>query len=160
MSALCDPMDCQAPLSMGFSRQEYWSGLPFPSPGDLALPGTESVPHVSSIDRRVLYHWSHLGISMDFGFLTCRQIAYHLRDRGNPECAQIWSFQKFLQNINFQDSYIYSYRSYLYKSMSWIYDFCMYIIYIETHLLNWTEYIYIYRYMIHMNIYETGISIL
>ena len=25
---------CQAPLSMGFSRQEYWSGLPFPSPGD------------------------------------------------------------------------------------------------------------------------------
>ena len=26
---------CLAPLSMGFSRQEYWSGLPFPSPGDL-----------------------------------------------------------------------------------------------------------------------------
>ena len=35
----CSPMDCspQAPLSMKFSRQEYWSGLPFPSPGD--LPG-------------------------------------------------------------------------------------------------------------------------
>ena len=30
---------CQAPLSMGFSRQEYWSGLPFPSPGDLPDPG-------------------------------------------------------------------------------------------------------------------------
>ena len=30
---------CQAPLSMGFSRQEYWSGLPFPSPGDLPNPG-------------------------------------------------------------------------------------------------------------------------
>ena len=29
----------QAPLSMGFSRQEYWSGLPFPSPGDLPNPG-------------------------------------------------------------------------------------------------------------------------
>ena len=29
----------QAPLSMGFSRQEYWSGLPFPSPGDLPDPG-------------------------------------------------------------------------------------------------------------------------
>ena len=28
-----------APLSMGFSRQEYWSGLPFPSPGDLPDPG-------------------------------------------------------------------------------------------------------------------------
>ena len=31
----------QAPLSMGFSRQEYWSGLPFPSPGDLPNPGME-----------------------------------------------------------------------------------------------------------------------
>ena len=39
---LCDPMDCvahQAPLSMGFSRQEYWSGLPFPSPGNLPRTG-------------------------------------------------------------------------------------------------------------------------
>ena len=31
----------QAPLSMGFSRQYYWSGLPFPSPGDLPEPGIE-----------------------------------------------------------------------------------------------------------------------
>jgi len=31
----------QAPLSVGFSRQEYWSGLPFPSPGDLANQGIE-----------------------------------------------------------------------------------------------------------------------
>ena len=31
----------QAPLFMGFSRQEYWSGLPFPSPGDLPDPGIE-----------------------------------------------------------------------------------------------------------------------
>ena len=31
----------QAPLSMGFSRQEYWSWLPFPSPGDLPDPGIE-----------------------------------------------------------------------------------------------------------------------
>ena len=40
---LCNPMDCthQAPLSMGFSRQEYWSGLLFPSPGDLPDPGIE-----------------------------------------------------------------------------------------------------------------------
>ena len=30
-----------APLSMGFSRQEYWSGLPFPTPGDLLKPGIE-----------------------------------------------------------------------------------------------------------------------
>ena len=38
--ALCDPMDCSlsVPLSMEFSRQEYWSGLPFPTPGDLPDP--------------------------------------------------------------------------------------------------------------------------
>ena len=38
---LRDPMGCthQAPLSMGFSRQEYWSGLSFPSSGDLPNPG-------------------------------------------------------------------------------------------------------------------------
>ena len=38
---LCGPWTVahQAPLSMGFSRQEYWSGLPFPSPGDLPDPG-------------------------------------------------------------------------------------------------------------------------
>ena len=34
---------CQAPLSMGFPRQEYWSRLPFPPPGDLLYPGIESV---------------------------------------------------------------------------------------------------------------------
>ena len=33
----------QAPLSMGFPRQEYWSGLPLPSPGDLPDPGIEPV---------------------------------------------------------------------------------------------------------------------
>ena len=32
---------CEAPLSMGFSRQKYWSGLPFLSPGDLPDPGVE-----------------------------------------------------------------------------------------------------------------------
>ena len=33
----------QGPLSMGFSMQEYWSGLPFPSPGDFPYPGIESL---------------------------------------------------------------------------------------------------------------------
>ena len=42
---LCDPWTVahQAPLSMGFLRQEYWSGLPFPSPGNLPDPGIELV---------------------------------------------------------------------------------------------------------------------
>ena len=40
---LCNPMDCNppAPLSMEFSRQEYWSRLPFPTPVDLPNPGIQ-----------------------------------------------------------------------------------------------------------------------
>ena len=39
---LCDPTDCSpCPLSMGFSRQEYGSGVPFPSPGNLPDSGME-----------------------------------------------------------------------------------------------------------------------
>ena len=47
----------QASLSMGFSRQEYWSGLPFPSPGDLPDPGIEP----GSPTLQTLYHLSHRG---------------------------------------------------------------------------------------------------
>ena len=39
---------CQAPLFMELSRQEYWSGLPFPTPGDLPNPGIESMSLASS----------------------------------------------------------------------------------------------------------------
>ena len=41
VSDSCNPwtIPCQAPLSMGLCRQEFWSGLPFPSPGDLPDPG-------------------------------------------------------------------------------------------------------------------------
>ena len=46
----------QAPLSMGFSRQEYWSGLPFPSPGDLPNPGMELA--YSALGGGILYHWT------------------------------------------------------------------------------------------------------
>ena len=42
----------QAPLSMGFSRQEYWSGLPLPSPGDLPDPGIKPVSLVSPLKQR------------------------------------------------------------------------------------------------------------
>ena len=47
---------CQVPLSMKFSRQEYWSGLPFPSPGDTRIKDQGS----------------------NSGLLHCRQILYHL----------------------------------------------------------------------------------
>ena len=44
----------QAPLSMGFSRQEYWSGLPFAPPGDLPISGIKLMSPV--FERRILYH--------------------------------------------------------------------------------------------------------
>ena len=47
MSNSCNPLwtaALQGPLSMGFPRKEYWSGLPFPSPGDLPKPRMEPVP--------------------------------------------------------------------------------------------------------------------
>ena len=46
----------QAPLSMGFSRQEYRSRLPFPSPGDLPDPGTE--PGSPTLQADFFYHWA------------------------------------------------------------------------------------------------------
>ena len=49
---LCEPMDCsppQAPLSMELSRQEYWSGLPFPDPGNLPDPGTKPMSLLSPV---------------------------------------------------------------------------------------------------------------
>ena len=46
---------CQVPLSVEFPRQEYWSGLPFPPPGDPPNPGI-SLLHC----RQILYHLSHL----------------------------------------------------------------------------------------------------
>ena len=65
---LCNPMDCiahQAPLFTGFSRQEYWSGLPFPSPGDLPDPGIEP------------------------GLLHCRLILYQLSHQGSTFCQMV-----------------------------------------------------------------------
>ena len=65
---LCDLMDCsphqapQAPLSMGFSRQEYWNGLPFPPPGGSSQPRNQThLSCLSCIGRQTLYHLSHLG---------------------------------------------------------------------------------------------------
>ena len=52
---LCEPMDIahQSPLSMGFSKQEYWSGFPCSPPGDLPHPGIE--PRSIYISRWMLY---------------------------------------------------------------------------------------------------------
>ena len=57
---LCNPMDCSSPalLSMEFPRQEYWSGLPFPSPEDLQNPEIEPVSPDWKVDS---FPGSHLG---------------------------------------------------------------------------------------------------
>ena len=49
---------CEAPLSMELFRQEYWSGLPFPSPVDLPIPGSE--PRLLRLlhCRQILYRWA------------------------------------------------------------------------------------------------------
>ena len=50
---------CQAPLSMGFPRKEYWSGLLFPPPGYTPSLRIEPVSHISCLGRQVLYHFHH-----------------------------------------------------------------------------------------------------
>ena len=54
----------QAPLSMRFPRQEYWCGLPFPSPGDLPDPGLEPMSPALAVDSLLL---SHLGSPVNVG---------------------------------------------------------------------------------------------
>ena len=52
-----------APLSIKFRRQEYWSGLPFSTPGDLPDPGIELVSPFYCVGRRILYHQATWGAS-------------------------------------------------------------------------------------------------
>ena len=49
----------QAPLSIGFPRQKYWSGLSFPSPGTPSLPWARDGTCVSCIGRQIIFHWTN-----------------------------------------------------------------------------------------------------
>ena len=64
---------CQAPLSRGLSRQEYWNGLPFPSPG--IFPIQESNPGLLSC-RLILYLWSHQGCPLVWWVLLSNTVSY------------------------------------------------------------------------------------
>ena len=55
----------QAPVALGFSRQEYWRGLPFPSPGDLASLGTELASPARQVDSLPPSHLGRLLFSFD-----------------------------------------------------------------------------------------------
>ena len=74
-----------APLSMGFSRQEYWSGLPFPSPGDLPNPGIEpgspalqtdalpsEPPHTHTHTHTAPPNCKHLEVGKRLLFFKCK----------------------------------------------------------------------------------------
>ena len=88
MSDICDPMDCSppGPLSMGFSRQEYWSGLPFHSPGDLSDPGVEpgspvlQVDSLSSISLSSLYCQTSTEMNMMFIRLSQISVVANIRN--------------------------------------------------------------------------------
>ena len=60
---LCDPMDCSLsdPLSMWFSRQEYWSWLPWPPLGDLPKPGIEPLSLTLAVMAGILFTTSTTG---------------------------------------------------------------------------------------------------
>ena len=67
----CDPMNRSPPGSSvhGFSRQENWSGLPFPTPEYLPDPGIEPVS-LGSLARQILYHYHRLGSPNTFLLLA------------------------------------------------------------------------------------------
>ena len=111
---LCNPVDHSVPdSSVGFSRQEYWSGLPFLSPGDLPDSGVEPMSSAWQVDSLLLCHvGSHvclsvsvyLCLSLGFCFHYChscciavqdpdggRDEAQILRPERAPETGQSWN---------------------------------------------------------------------
>ena len=68
----------QASLSMGFSRQEEWSGLPFPSPGDLLDPGIKPMSLAWQVDSIPL---SHLGLPHQIVYIWQKNTSYQKRDK-------------------------------------------------------------------------------
>ena len=99
---------CQAPLSMEFSRPEYWSGWPFPSPADLPNPGIKPRSPALQAD---FYHLRHCGSprilewvidpfssrssffqKSNRGLLQCRWILYLLSYQGRQYYFQICEF--------------------------------------------------------------------
>ena len=68
----------QAPLSMRFSRQEYWSGLPFPPPGDLPDPGIKSKSPALQVDSLPLSHIGSPYLSTVFSYFTWGSVGHVL----------------------------------------------------------------------------------
>ena len=101
--------NCQAPLSKGFSRQEYWSGLPCPPPGDLPDPETEPTSFLSPARRDPFPSWS--GKNSRFSCWISRGGALHRKGERNsrvvppfPESPRYLSpFQGNLFSLHYLD---------------------------------------------------------
>ena len=100
------PAICLCPW--GFSRQEYWSGLPCPPPGDLPNPGVEprslalhadslpseppGKPKNTGVGRLSLLQGIFLTQESNRDLLHCKQILYQLSYQGSPLSGQLWPF--------------------------------------------------------------------
>ena len=87
---------CQAPLPMGFSRQEYWSGLSCPPPGDLPNPGIEPECPASpalQADSLLLSHWMYFISCVD---ITHKSLIYPSPD---PHLSPLVTISFFLNEL-------------------------------------------------------------
>ena len=85
----------EAPLSMGFSRQEYWSGLPCPPPGDLPDPGTERVSLMSPALAGRFFTTSatrkpKLGVTLKFSYVLLQCFFHYVRFVTKLVCAFLY----------------------------------------------------------------------
>ena len=112
----------QAPPSMEFSRQEYWSGLPFPSPGDLPDPGIDpkspalqvdsltaepqEKPKNTGVDSLSILQRIFLTQELNWGLLHCRRILYQLSYQGFSLFSVLESEKKILKSIKREASKI------------------------------------------------------
>ena len=82
-------VSCQAHLSMGFSRQEYWGGLPFPTPRDLPDPGTEAESLVSPALAGDFFTWEALHL----------HISRKKTEESKNNCLWEGSYQRFITSF-------------------------------------------------------------
>ena len=107
---------CQTPLSIGFPRQEYWSGLPFPTPEDVADLGYQS--YVSCIGWKILYHVPPGKLHyMYFHIFMCNGLyqltPYSFLPPLSPLVIQIICFYFICESISTLGIYVYFFRFYL-----------------------------------------------
>ena len=91
----------QAPLSMGFPRQEYWSGLPSPSPGDLPDSGIKLASPAWQADSLPLSHQEHSKVNhySTFTVLYMYSTVHHYNSFSKVNHTYIHSFLRFFPHV-------------------------------------------------------------